>query len=192
VIVLADEIHAPLTFSGAVHVPYVSLGEQAAARGLSLWSASKAWNIAGLKCAVVVAGSAAGAELGSRLPASLRYHAGHLGVLASVAAFRDGGPWLDALLDRLDENRFRLRSLLEARLPSVRYIPPEAGYLAWLDCRELELGDDPAAVFLERGRVALSPGPRFGAEGRGFARLNFGTSGALLEEAVERMAGVFP
>ena len=70
----------------------------------------------------------------------------------------------------------------------MNYVAPEAGYLAWLDCRALGLGDDPAAAFLERGRVALSSGPAFGEQGRGFARLNVGTSGAILAEAVERMA----
>jgi cystathionine beta-lyase len=78
--------------------------------------------------------------------------------------------------------------LLDGALPEIRYVLPEGGYLAWLDCRSLGLGDDPSAVFLERGRVALSPGPAFGEAGRGFARLNFGTTTALLEEAVERMA----
>jgi cystathionine beta-lyase len=73
-------------------------------------------------------------------------------------------------------------------LPAVGYRPPAAGYLAWLDCRELGLGEDPAEAFLERGRVALSPGPPFGPGGAGHARLNFGTSSALLEEAVRRMA----
>ncbi len=188
VVVLSDEIHAPLTLPGATHTPYVALGDEAAAHGLTLASASKAWNIAGLKCAVVVSGSAAGARLSAKLSPSLRYHAGHLGVLASVAAFTDGGAWLDALLRQLDTNRRRLTSLLESALPDVRYVMPEAGYLAWLDCRGLGLGDDPAAVFLERGRVALSPGPSFGAGGQGFARLNFATSSALLEEAVRRMA----
>jgi cysteine-S-conjugate beta-lyase len=187
VFVLADEIHAPLTLTGATHAPYVTLGEEAAAHGLTLASASKAWNIAGLKCAVAVAGSAAGAKLLERLPPRLRYHAGHLGVLASVAAFTSGGTWLDALLRQLDANRRRLASLLDGALPGVRYFPPEAGYLAWLDCRRLGLGDDPAATFLERGRVALSPGPSFGSVGNGFARLNFGTSSALLEEAVRRL-----
>jgi cystathionine beta-lyase len=189
VIVLSDEIHAPMTLSGAVHTPYVTLGEEAARHGLTISSASKAWNTAGLKCAVVVAGSEAGAaELGARVPADARYHAGHLGVLASLAAFSDGGPWLDALLQQLDARRHRLRALLDGALPEIRYVLPEGGYLAWLDCRSLGLGDDPSAVFLERGRVALSPGPAFGEAGRGFARLNFGTTTALLEEAVERMA----
>ena len=73
-------------------------------------------------------------------------------------------------------------------MPAVGYAPPQAGYLAWLDCRELELGDDPAATFLERGRVGLSPGPQFGTGGAGHARLNFATSPELLAEIVERMA----
>ena len=188
VLVLSDEIHAPLTLPGATHTPYVALGAQAAAHGLTLASASKAWNIAGLKCAVVVSGSVKGAALSAKLSPQLRYHAGHLGVLASVAAFTDGGVWLDALLRQLDANRRRLASLLDSALPSVRYAMPEDGYLAWLDCRELGLGDDPSVVFLERGRVALSSGPSFGTGGQGFARLNFGTSSGLLEEAVRRMA----
>jgi cystathionine beta-lyase len=127
------------------------------------------------------------ASLG-RLPESLRYHAGHFGVLGTIAAFESGVAWLDELVAYLDGNRKLLRELLAVHLPDVSYIAPEAGYLAWLDCRALPLGDDPAAAFLERGRVALSPGPNFGRQGRGFARLNFGTSAALVAEAVERMA----
>jgi cystathionine beta-lyase len=188
VLVFADEIHAPLTLDGATHTPYVALGAEAAEHGLTLASASKAWNIAGLKCAVVVSGSDAGDALVAKLPETLRYHAGHLGVLASVAAFTHGGAWLDALLDRLDANRRLLATLLERELPAVRYAMPEAGYLAWLDCRELGLGDDPSVAFLERGRVALTSGPHFGTGGEGFARLNIGTSSALVEEAVRRMA----
>jgi cystathionine beta-lyase len=159
---------------------------------VALASASKAWNLAGLKCAVVVPASASGGEIVARLPESLRHQAGHLGVLTAVAAFERGEPWLDELLAYLDGNRRLLSQLLAARLPDVRYVPPEAGYLAWLDCRALPLGDDPAAAFLERGHVALSPGPTFGDPGRGFARLNFGTSAAILAEAVERLAASLP
>src|SRR5262249_41103001 len=145
------------------------------------------WNLAGMKCAVVVAGSAAMEEELAALPESLRFHAGHFGVLGTTAAFASGGPWLDELLAYLDGNRRRLAELLAERLPQVVYVPAEAGYLAWLDCRALDLGDDPAEAFLERGRVALSPGPHFGTQGRGFARLNLGTSAALVADAVERM-----
>ncbi|MEI8105902.1 MAG: aminotransferase class I/II-fold pyridoxal phosphate-dependent enzyme [Actinomycetes bacterium] len=188
VIVIVDEIHAPMTFPGAVHIPYVSLPE-GAEHGLTITSASKAWNIAGLKCAQIVAGSERMAALvEERLPKHLPYHVGYYGVLASEAAFTQGGAWLDALVGYLDVNRRRLGELLEELLPEVRYVLPQAGYLAWLDCRDLDLGDDPAAVFLERGGVALTPAPPFGEGAAGFARLNFGTSSALVEEAVNRMA----
>ncbi len=189
VLVLSDEVHAPMTMPGTTHVPYLSLGEAAVASGVTVTSASKAFNLAGLKCAVVVTASAEMHEqLTEKLPASLPFHAGHLGVLASIAAFEHGGEWLDALVGHLDRNRALLAELLGEYLPAVGYLPPQAGYLAWLDCRALGLGDDPAEAFLERGRVALSPGPAFGEPGKGYARLNFGTSGALLEEAVRRMA----
>jgi cysteine-S-conjugate beta-lyase len=171
------------------HTPFLTVCEEAAAYGLAVTSASKAWNIAGLKCAVIVTGSEGMQEqLATHLPKHVPYHVGHFGVLASVAAFEAGGSWLDALISHLDRNRHRLAELLAANLPGVRYVPPQSGYLAWLDCRELGLGDDPAASFLDHGRVALSAGPPFGDQGRGFVRLNFGTSGALLEDAVRRMA----
>jgi cystathionine beta-lyase len=92
------------------------------------------------------------------------------------------------VLGQLDKNRGLLAGLLAGHLPGVGYAPPQASFLAWLDCRDLGLGDDPAAVFLGKGRVALSHGPDFGAEGHGFARLNMGTSPELLEETVRRMA----
>src|SRR6185437_333119 len=104
------------------------------------------------------------------------------------AAFGEGQPWLEQTLAILDRNRRLLADLLAAELPAVRYVPPQASYLAWLDCRGLGLGDDPAAVLLARGRLAVSSGPTFGAEGRGFVRLNIGTSRGLLEEAVRRLA----
>ena len=189
VTVISDEVHAPMTMPGAKHVPYVSLGETAASHGVVISSASKAFNVAGLKTAVIVSGSdEMHARLVERLPKHLPYHAGHFGVLAALAAFEHGDEWLDALVHHLDRNRRTLSALLAEQLPQVGYVEPQAGYLAWLDCRELGLGDDPAAVFLERGRVALSPGPDFGEPGRGFARLNIGTSQGLLEEAVRRMA----
>jgi cystathionine beta-lyase len=92
------------------------------------------------------------------------------------------------MVAQIDENRRLLTRLLADNLPAVRYVPPEASFLAWLDCRQLNLGDDPSEAFLERGRVALSPGPHFGDKGRGYARLNIGTSPALIGEAVKRMA----
>ena len=122
----------------------------------------------------------------ARLP-DLSDQAGLLGVLAAEAAFTEGDEWLDAVLARLDANRSLLAERLAAELPAIRWQPPGASYLAWLDCRALGLGDDPAVTFLKRGRLALSPGLRYGREGAGFARLNFGTSPDLVAEAVRRI-----
>jgi cystathionine beta-lyase len=185
--VLADEIHAPLTLPGAEHVPFLTVNEAAAERGIALCSASKAFNVAGLGCAQIVTASPAAAELVARLPVGAT-HCGHLGAIAAVAAYRDGGPWLDDVIAVLDHNRQLLADLLAERLPQVGYDPPRAGYLAWLDLRQLDLGEDPAEPILVRGKLALSSGPTFGPQGAGFARLNFGTSPALLNEAVERLA----
>jgi cystathionine beta-lyase len=185
VLVIADEIHAPLALPGVTHTPFPALGES---RSVTLTSASKAFNLAGLKCAFAVAGSEAVARELDRLPEEVRYRAGLLGVIASQAAFDHGDAWLDDLLAALDANRRRLAELLAEHLPGVGYLPPQASFLAWLDCRALGLGDDPAAAFLQRGRVALVAGADFGAPGRGHARLNIGTSEALLSEAVRRMA----
>lgn len=189
VAVMADEVHGPMTLAGVQHVPFLSVGGEAAEHGLAITSASKAWNLAGLKCAVIVTASERmQTRLQKGLPSHLSYHAGHFGVLGNIAAFEHGAEWLEALNRHLERNRATLADLLAEHLPAVRYLPPQAGYLAWLDCRELGLGEDPAEAFLERGRVALSQGLPFGHEGRGFARLNFGTSSALLGEAVRRMA----
>ncbi|MFI7296301.1 MalY/PatB family protein [Streptomyces sp. NPDC050121] len=183
--VVADEIHAPLTAPGVDFVPYLAV--PGAQSGLSLMSASKGWNLAGLKAALAVAGPEAAADL-ALLPEEVGHGPSHVGVLAHTAALREGTAWLDALLAGLDENRRLLAALLAEHLPGVVHRPGEATYLAWLDCRALGLGDDPASVFLERGRVALSSGPDFGTGGTGHVRLNLATSPEILTEGVRRMA----
>lgn len=185
--VLADEIHAPLLLPGATHVPFAAVSDAAAARGVVVTSASKAFNVPGLKCALAVTAGEPARSAVAELPVSAT-HCGHLGAIASVAAFEHGDEWLDAVLSVLDANRVLIADLLAERLPEVGYEPPAAGYLAWLDLSELGLGDDPALALLERGRVALSSGPQFGRGGEGRARLNFGTSPALVTEAVARIA----
>ncbi|MBT2419431.1 aminotransferase class I/II-fold pyridoxal phosphate-dependent enzyme [Streptomyces sp. ISL-22] len=185
--VVADEIHAPLTAAGVAFVPYLSV--PGAESGLSLMSASKAWNLAGLKAALAIAGPAAAADL-ARLPEEVSHGPSHLGVIAHTAALRDGTDWLDAVLAGLDDNRRLLADLLAEHLPAITYRPGEATYLAWLDCRALGLDDgaDPADVFLRRGRVALNSGIPFGTGGAGHVRLNLATSPELITEGVRRMA----
>ncbi|PRY54072.1 MalY/PatB family protein [Glycomyces artemisiae] len=183
--VVADEAHAPLVAPGTRFTPYLTVagGET----GLALTSAAKGWNLPGLRGAVAIAGTAAEADL-ARMPEQMSSSISHLGSIAHAAAFREGGPWLDALLLGLEANRRLLAGLLAEHLPAVRYRPQPGTYLAWLDCRALGLGDDPAAVFLERGRVALNSGLPFGTGGKGHVRFNYGTSPEIVTEAVERMA----
>jgi cystathionine beta-lyase len=185
--VLADEIHAPLVLPGAAHTPWLEVSDAAREFGFCLTSASKAFNLAGLKSAQIVSGSERGRAVLDRLP-PLASAAGILGTLAAEAAYTDGDEWLDAVLAQLDANRRQLGEELAAKLPDVRWREPAGTYLAWLDFRALGLGEDPAAVLLERGRVALSSGPTYGNPGAGRARLNFATSPELLHEGVERMA----
>ncbi|MEW2117515.1 MalY/PatB family protein [Streptomyces sp. NPDC005474] len=197
--VVSDEIHAPLVLPGAVFTPFLSV--PGAENAFALVSASKAWNLAGLKAALAVAGSEAAAEL-RMLPEEVGHGPSHLGVIAHTAAFRAGGGWLDELLLGLDANRRLLGQLLDEHLPDVRYQRPEGTYLAWLDCTWLGLHDErqgtegpgvvsdlagPAQMFLDEARVALSSGHVFGSGGEGHVRLNFGTSPAVLREAVLRM-----
>jgi cystathionine beta-lyase len=188
VTVLADEIHAPLVYRGGEHVPFLSLGPPAVERAIAFVSASKGWNIPGLKCAQAVVASDEMRAVLDRLPEELMARVGNLGVLASVVAYRDAVGWLDELLQILDESRKLMVTLLKERLPGVRYFQPQGTYLAWLDCRALKLPQEPVDFFLERGKVALGPGPRFGSQGKGFVRITMGTSPAILTEIVERMA----
>ncbi|MEU6452254.1 aminotransferase class I/II-fold pyridoxal phosphate-dependent enzyme [Streptomyces sp. NPDC046979] len=182
--VVADEIHAPVVTGDARFVPYLSV--PGAGDGLALMSASKGWNLAGLKAALALAGPGA-ADYLARMPEEVGHGPSHVGVLAHTAALREGTDWLDAVLAGLDENRRLLTGLLAEQLPGVVHRAGEATYLAWLDCRALGLGDDPARVFLDRGRVALSSGIPFGTGGAGHVRLNLATSPEVITEAVRRM-----
>jgi cystathionine beta-lyase len=187
VTLVSDEIHAPLTMPGQTCTPLLTV-PGAAEVSLAVVSASKAFNLAGLKCAAAVSASPRMHAVLARMPEDVRWRAGHFGVLASVAAFTDGDAWLDgvraALADRFD----LLDALLADQLPQLRWRRPQAGYLAWLDCRAVGSGDEPFRRFLDRGRVAVEPGPKFGAPGSGFVRLNVGTSAELLADGVARMA----
>ena len=188
VIVFSDEIHAPLALSGARHIPFMTIGEQAQSRSIAFMSTSKAWNLPGLKCAQAIAVAPAMQVIVRTLGEDFSFRVGHHGVLASIAAYRDGGRWLDELLPALDGNHTLFRRLLRDAIPRATCEPCEAGYLAWVDCRSLGIGADPARWFLERGKVALRAGEDFGTGGQGFVRVTVGTSPALLEEIVRRMA----
>jgi cystathionine beta-lyase len=184
---VADEVHAPLCFPGHEHVPYASVSGAAAAHAVTVTSASKAWNLAGLKCAQVITSNHDDAAHWRRLPVFRVPGPTPLGVAASTAAYRDGRPWLTELVAELDRSRRHLGDLLAAELPDVGYRMPEATFLAWLDTEALGL-EDPARFFLDEARVALSDGPPFGSGCEQRVRLNFATSTAVLEQIVTAMA----
>jgi cystathionine beta-lyase len=185
--VVSDEVHADLVHPPHGHVPFAALGEDVASRTITVTSSSKAFNLAGLRWAILHAGHDGFRDALRSLPSHYLGAPGLMAVAATEAAWTEGDGWLAAVRRHLDANRRRLGELLAARLPAIRYLVPDATYLAWLDCRDLGLGDDPADEFRRRG-VELSPGPAFGTEGLGFARLNFATSAPVLEQVVDAMA----
>jgi cysteine-S-conjugate beta-lyase len=187
-LVVSDEIHADLTFAGRDFVPFASLGPELAERTITLSSASKAFNIAGLRCAVAHFGSRALQDrFNVCVPGHARGGVGILGQYCTRAAWQAGAPWLDEVKRTLDENRHFLVGELQRRLPEVGVHLPEATYLAWLDCAKLGLPRSPAAFFIEHARVALSDGAWFGAGFEQCARLNFATSKPILAEILERL-----
>ncbi len=187
VIVISDEIHGPLTYSESTFVPFLSLGPVAEEVGIVVTAASKAWNIAGLKCAIVISQSAKMDALLKKLPIATHYRASLLGGFATAVAYSEGEEWLDGVLKTLDSNRYLLRDLLAKKIPEVKYRVPNCTYLAWLDFESLDIGRNPSEILLDRGRVALSPGKVFSPKTSSFVRLNFATSPEILTEAVDRM-----
>jgi cystathionine beta-lyase len=186
--VFSDEIHAPLVHPGAVHRPYASLSPVTAGHTVTGTSASKAWNLPGLKAAQLLLGNDADVEHWARVGFLTTHGASSPGVLAHTAADTHGREWLGGVLGYLDRNRRLLAELLADRLPQVRYCPPEGTYLAWLDCRELALPPSPGTFFLERAGVALVDGRECGAPGAGHVRLNLATPTPVLRRIVDRMA----
>lgn len=186
-VVVSDEIHSDLVHEPNIHVPIATLGDDIAARTITLASASKAFNIAGLRCAVAHFGSA---TLQRRFR-SLHHHArggiGTLGMAATAAAWSRGQPWLDEVMAYLRGNRDLVAEHVAARWPDIAFLPPEATYLAWLDFRGRDLAPSPQAFLLARARVALSDGADFGEAGQGYVRLNFATPRPVLVEVLERM-----
>ncbi|KJQ55579.1 MalY/PatB family protein [Microbacterium sp. SA39] len=189
--VVSDEIHGPLAQPGTGFTPFLDAGDAARRVGYAVVSASKAFNLAGLKCALMVTADDETTAVVRGLPVEVEWRTGQFGLLAAVAAFaEESDEWLDGLLRTLDENRVLLEDILASRLPGARYRIPDAGYLAWIDLSALGWGENPARRILKEAKVALHYGPAFGAEGAGHVRLNFGTSPEIITEAIERIAAL--
>jgi cystathionine beta-lyase len=184
--IISDEIHAELCFDGRVHIPTASLSPEIAQRTITLMSASKAYNIAGLKTSFMIIQDAALRERVNHARCGMVDSVNPLGMEATRVAYSEGAPWLAELKTYLQANRDWLVEAVRSRLPGVTINVPQGTYLAWLDCSALDL-DDPQQFFLEQGKVGLSAGLDFGDQHQQFVRLNFGCPRALLEEGIARM-----
>jgi cystathionine beta-lyase len=180
---VVDEIHAPLVMPGVEFVPILTV--PGAENAIVITSASKSFNLAGLKAALIVAG-AESRETVRGMRGRIFAGETHWGQLTHAAALRHGTPWLDAVVADIAANSRLLTELLPDYLPGAVYRPVEATYLAWVDCRALGLGDDPGAHFVEHGRVAFSSGHVFGPGGAGHVRVNLATHPDILTEAMRR------
>jgi cystathionine beta-lyase len=187
VVILSDEIHAPLSYDAKSFTPFLAVSDAAKEVGIIITSASKSFNLAGLKCALIITQSSALQERINKMPLAVTWRASLFGAVASTAAYDQSSDWLDQLLITLDENRKLVADLIQSKLPGVKYRIPDFGYLAWLDMSNLGLGEDPAAKILEKGKVALNGGVLYGPKHKGYIRLNFGTSPQLITEGINRI-----
>ncbi|MCC6189990.1 MAG: pyridoxal phosphate-dependent aminotransferase [Anaerolineales bacterium] len=186
VTICSDEIHAELVFDGRRHVPIATLAPEVEQQTITLIAPSKTFNLAGLQCSVAVIPNADLRAAYVKARRGLVAWVNVLGLIAGEAAYREGDEWLAQLLPYLRANRDYLAEFVRAEMQGVRMCPPEATYLAWLDCRETSL-PDPCQFFLDLGRVACVDGAQFGPGGKGFVRLNFGCPRPRLAEALKRM-----
>ncbi|MGV8965818.1 MAG: MalY/PatB family protein [Cellulomonas sp.] len=185
--VFSDEIHAPLVYPGLRHTPYASVSAVTAAHTVTATSASKAWNLPGMKCAQIILSSDADKEMWSTVGPMAEHGAANLGVIANTAAYTVGGRWLDDVIAYLDGNRRMLEELVRQHLPGVGYTPPEGTYLAWFDCRALDLGEPATDFFRKHAGVAMTDGAECGDAGRGFVRYNFATPRPIMARTIEAM-----
>ena len=189
--VISDEIHADLVLDPrCTHVPLASLSPELAARTVTLYSASKSYNLGGMRCALAHMGAAGVEAALAALPPALLGGVSVAAVATTLACWSaEGDAWLERCVDRLRANRAAVGRWLAGpgAEAQVGGRPPEATYLQWVDFRATGLGADPAARLREGVGVRLSPGHDFGPGGEGFARLNFATSPAVLDDILDRV-----
>ena len=188
VVILSDEIHAPLTYDAKTFTPFLNVSQNAKEVGITITSASKSFNLAGLKCAFIITDSSKLQERINVMPPAVTWRASLFGAVASTAAYAESVDWLDGVLITLDQNRKLVEKLIATKAPAIKYRIPDFGYLAWLDLSALGLGEDPSAAILEKGKLAVNGGVLYGPKHKSFVRLNFGTSPEIITEAFDRLA----
>jgi cysteine-S-conjugate beta-lyase len=186
-LVISDEVWGDLLHPGFRHGPMAAMGDEVAARTITITSASKSFNLAGLRCAVAHVGSERLARRLEALPPHALGAVGSPGAAAAVACWTEGREWLEAVRAFLTERRDQLAKRLAEDLPLARYQLADATYLGWFDLSAYELGPEPGEWLFEHARVALSSGGDFGRHGEGFVRLNTATSPELLDRIVDRI-----
>jgi cysteine-S-conjugate beta-lyase len=187
VIIISDEIHAPLTFDSKEFTPFLNVSTAAQRVGITVTSASKTFNLAGLKCALIITQDEKLKERINSMPVSVAFRASLFGAVAATAAMSESQEWLDNLIYTLDQNRKLLRNLIDSKAPAIGYREPDFGYLAWLDLSQLGLGDDPAKQILERSKLAVNAGSMYGPNSKHHIRFNFGTGSEIITEAFDRI-----
>ena len=190
--VLSDEIHADLVYAPHRHIPFAALSPEVERRTITMTSATKSFNIAGLRFAIAIFGSDALRAQFDSLPERVRGGLNSAGVAATEVAWRDCDDWLDALVAYLAANRDFLYERIAGQLPAMTLRKPEATFLSWLDCSNLGINGSPFEHFLHAGKVAFSDGDDFGDGGAGFVRLNFATSRAVLTKILDRVEAAVP
>ena len=186
-LVISDEVWADLIHDPNEHLPLYRADERLHERLVTLHSASKAFNLAGLRCALAHVGPAHIRRQFEAFPGHLLGSPSTLGAIGTIAAWNESEWWIDEARTAITARRDRLAQRLAAEAPDVRFPVPQATYLAWLDFRQTGLGDDPAEVLLHDAGVALDQGEKFGEAGRGWARLNFATYEPILDEIIDRI-----
>ena len=187
VVIISDEIHAPLAFKGREFHPFMAVSDDAREVCVAISGSGKAFNLAGLKCALIITGSEELKQRINAMPESVSYRASIFGAVAATAGFSQSIDWLDGVIATLEENKVLIRNLIDSKIPSITYREPDFSYLAWLDLSALNLGDDPAKHLLEKGKVAFKGGYMYGPNHKQYIRFNFGTSPEIITEAFDRI-----
>ncbi|MEN9325134.1 MAG: hypothetical protein RL414_888 [Actinomycetota bacterium] len=186
VVVFSDEIHAPLTHDHTTFVPFLDVSDTAREVGFTITSASKSWNLAGLKCAQIITAHEKWKATAQAMPPAVHWRSSLFGAFAAAKAY-ECIDWLDACVATMNSNKAFIAEEIANKVPSIGYRIPDASYVAWLDLTALNLGDEPATVLLEKGKVAFNPGKTFSPTHAQFIRLNFGTSQEIIGEAFNRI-----
>ncbi len=188
VTVISDEIHAPLTYPESKFTPYLAVSEAARETGVVITAASKSFNLAGLKAAIIVSQNEAVALRLKAAPEALHWRSGLLGALSMAEAFENCDGWLATTVAANQASRDRLTGMMAELLPDCGYWVAEGGYLAWLDLESLNLGDNPAERILREQKVAFVPGVDLGKSYPQFVRINFACADESLEQAIRAIA----